>query len=627
MNKVLVNKICWILLAFGLISLNCSDKENGGSGNPLDPDPMPVETIIKKNGTISEAENWSETNTDTSVIVYRINKNCSIESDVKWEKGIRVSIDSSVVVKIRKNGVLSIDEGVKISIGKGAYFDVGAETRGTLIASGSENSPIQFRPGVKDIKWGLKSSDSQAGGIILGDYAVGIKLNYCSITGARAGIYVKSGVPVITNCQIKDCSGTGVYFDSTESSNDSLTFKNNTISDCGGYPLVLPAYKLGNLSSKNSFAKDDSEKNAICVLGGCVADTSAVWEKMDIPYVFSGRTIIGSDKSAMVTIKPGTICKFEKDASLRVGDPGFGVGVLIAKGTKTDSIYFINNVSDEFWGGADMYTGGVYGIWVGLEAPENTAFEYCSIKNAVNGIGIVSVVPRVTISNCLITGCDSNGVVFLGGGIVDSLSFMNNIFTQNGEYGIRIAADQLVNISGSISVNNNGKDGIYVNGASVAASGVWKNCGVPYIVDGQISIESSGGAEKITIDPGTEFRFLKNSGISVGYSSPGTLIAKGTESKPIVFTSYKENEPWGIERDDITCGVRIEEHADSKTELRYCNISTASSGAYINASVKVKNCKFTDCRDYGLIYGKKSDSELISDNTFSDNGEDEFKIE
>lgn len=606
--------------------MNCFDKENGGSVNLLDPEPMPVETIIKKSGTISEAENWSETQTDTSVIVYRINKNCNIESDVKWEKGIRVKIDSSVVVKIRKNGVLSIGEGVSISIGKNAYFDVGTETRGTLIAGGSELSPVNFRAENSEIKWGLKSSTPQGGGIILGDSAVGVKMDYCSISGARAGIYVKSGVPAITNCQISDCKGDGVYFDSTESKNDSLIFKHNVINNCGGYPLTLPACKLSKLSSKNSFLKDDSKKNAIHILGGCVEDTDAVWERMDIPYVFSGRTIIGSDKSAMVTIKPGTVCKFEKDASLRVGDPGFGVGVLIAKGTQTDSIHFINNVADEFWGGADMYTGGVYGIWVGLEAPENTAFEYCSIKNAANGIGIVSVVPRVTIANCLITGCDSNGVVFLGGGVVDSLSFVNNVFTKNGEYGIRITADQLVNFSGSISVENNGKDGIYVSGLNVSMGGVWKNCGVPYVVDGVIEIGSDDKPE-IVVEAGTEFRFLKNSAINVGNSKPGTFVAKGTESKPIVFTSYKDDEPWGIKSDDITCGVRIEENAGSKTELRYCNIINASSGAYINANVKVKNCNITDCQDYGLIYGKNSDSELISDNTFSGNGEDKFEIE
>jgi len=64
----------------------------------------------------------------------------------------------------------------------------------------------------------------------------------------------------------------------------------------------------------------------------------------------------------------------------------------------------------------------------------------------------------------------------------------------------------------------------------------WTKAGSPYIVTGDITVASWASAV-LTVEAGVEVRFEKGTGITVGYVSYGSLIAKGTEASPIRFTS------------------------------------------------------------------------------------------
>ncbi|MBN1600441.1 MAG: right-handed parallel beta-helix repeat-containing protein [Chitinispirillaceae bacterium] len=590
-------KLCQVLFFSAILFIKCSNENNG---NPIVP---PLE-VLTKDGTISNEEAWSETDK-----IYRITDDCSIESQVTWGEGIKVIIDPGTVLSVGNNGILTIEKGVTMKLCDNSYIEVGIYSQGTLKANGSADSPVVFKADTGVQAWG----SSQGGGIILGDSAKNILLNYCIVTEATAGINVKAGSPVITNCKVTSCKGNGIYFESTAGPDDSLTFTNNTISDCSGYPLTLPADKLGNLSGKITFSGFNKENNGIHILGVLVKNEAAVWRKMDLPYIFSQMTVIGSFSAgaSSVTIMPGVVCKFEKNAGIRIGDPSFGVGILIAKGTPEDSIYFINSSPDVIWGDNSA------GIWIGPESTENTLFEYCSIRNATTGICAAGTL--INVSNCRVTGCDSNGITFNYASPVDSMSFNDNFFVKNAGYGISISADQLSNLSGTGSVADNGKGGIYVSGETIWQSGTWKKYDMPFIVDGTLDISGLKGVE-INIHPGTEFHFLPGSYIDVGKSNPGTLIARGSDNLPIIFDSYDQDEYWGADEDGITGGIRIGKNADVKTELKYCKVNNATSGVYVDANVKIENCSFTDNQNYGIVIDKNADQSLIKDNSFSENG-------
>lgn len=599
-----MNKYFNAILFAAILVLSCS--ENNNVNNPVVTPPE----VMDKEGTISEDQIWSGKDT-----VYQVVSDCYIEAEVTWGEKTVVIVDPEAVIKIRNGGVLTIEEGVTVRLNKKSYIEVGKDSHGKLIANGSSSAPISFEADSGAKVWGKPAK----GGIVLGDSAEDIKLNYCSIKKATAGIFVKTGSPTITNCQISSCEGDGIYFDSTAGPSDSLDFAKNKISDCGGYPLTLPAKKLLNLSGSISFSASE-ESSGIKVLGTTVEDSNAVWKKMDLPYIFSGTTMIGSSagKISKVTIMPGVVCKFEKDACIKVGDFRFGSGELIAKGTESDSIYFINKSQGSVWGDS------ISGIWIGPETPAGARFEYCSIQNATTGI-FVWLMGRITVLNCLIKNCEENGVTFKdGGGIVDSSSFLNNTIVGNKGYGISITADQLANLSGTGSVADNGKGGILVTGFDVWNNGTWKKHDAPYIVDGFIDIGGKEGV-RINIKPGTIFEFLKDSYIRVGNSLPGTVIAKGSSDSPIIFRSFNRDEYWGQDSSN-GAGIMIQNLSEPETELRYCQIENATSGGYVDAAAKIEKCTFADNKNYGLIRSKNAESASISNNSYSDNGLDSIYI-
>jgi len=399
-----------VFLAAGLLVSGCSKKD--GNNNPVGP---PVVEVTKK-GAISQAESWSETGK-----IYRVTADCSIEAPVTWKKGIVVVVDPAAVIHIGNNGVLTIEENVTVKFRAGAYIEAGGNSPGTLVATGSATAPIVFKADTAAQWWGLNSG-SRSGGIVVSDSATSVRLSHCTISGAAVGIYISAGFPVITNCTISSCKGDGIYFDTAAGPSDSATFTGNTISGCGGYPLTLPAGKLGNLSGVIAFSALQPEKSAIHVLGASVEDSAAVWRKKALPYRFSGTTIISSFRRiSCVTIMPGVVCEFEAGAYVTIGDPRFGSGTLIARGAPTDSIFFTNSLPGIAWGDS------LGGILVGLESPVNTVLEYCVIQNALSGVYVNT---SVTIQNCLFKDNKNYGIVFDKNDNVSLIS--GNSFLRNG---------------------------------------------------------------------------------------------------------------------------------------------------------------------------------------------------
>jgi hypothetical protein len=310
---------------------------------------------------------------------------------------------------------------------------------------------------------------------------------------------------------------------------------------------------------------------------------------------------------------PGVVCTFDVGACINIGDPRFGSGVLIARGTPQDSIYFISNSPNSIWGDS------IGGIQVGMESPANTVFEYCCIRNATTGL-FVNPGVRATISHCLVTGCLISGITFSNGGPVDENAFKENSCIGNSGYGMRSTADQLTNLSKSGSYIGNGKKGVFVIGTEVWKSGTWKNLSEPYVIDGIIDIGTSDSVS-ISIEPGVKFEFLQNSFIRVGNTSPGTLIASGSEESPILFTSATSDLYWGaLEDETISGGIRIEQFAGTATTLSFCTSTNATNGVYVNAKAKIQNCRFNNNKYYGLIINKKADQSLVMENSFSGNG-------
>jgi RHS repeat-associated protein len=85
---------------------------------------------------------------------------------------------------------------------------------------------------------------------------------------------------------------------------------------------------------------------------------------------------------------------------------------------------------------------------------------------------------------------------------------------------------------------------------TVASNATWTAAGSPYVVSGEVAV--SNGAT-LTIAPGTVVKFNPGAGIQVYGSS--TLVANGTSTNPIVFTSIKDDSAGGDTNRDGTATV------------------------------------------------------------------------
>ncbi|MBN2431626.1 MAG: right-handed parallel beta-helix repeat-containing protein, partial [Acidobacteria bacterium] len=99
-----------------------------------------------------------------------------------------------------------------------------------------------------------------------------------------------------------------------------------------------------------------------------------------------------------------------------------------------------------------------------------------------------------------------------------------------------------------------------------AVSGTWTLSGSPYLVQGDITIESS---QLLTVEPGVEVRFAAGAGLVV--TEYGRLFAEGTPEALIVFTSQAVSPVPG----DWT-GLKFA-RTGNRVTVRYCRIEYAAT--------------------------------------------------
>jgi len=139
----------------------------------------------------------------------------------------------------------------------------------------------------------------------------------------------------------------------------------------------------------------------------------------------------------------------------------------------------------------------------------------------------------------------------------------------------------------------------YVEGI-ITHNTVWMLIDSPFIVINNVTVLPG---VTLTIEPGVEVRFGGNFSLNV----EGTLIADGTEERPIIFTSNKHEAEAG---DWI--GIKFSDVADSY--LSYCTIKYAVHGITVeNSSLTISNCEITENLKSGIkIVG---DSNLTVNNS------------
>ncbi|MBS3767407.1 MAG: right-handed parallel beta-helix repeat-containing protein, partial [Candidatus Cloacimonetes bacterium] len=544
-------------------------------------------------------------------------------------------------IEVVDQDTLTISPGISIKFSTSTRMNV----YGALIADGTDSEHITFTsnadtPAAGDWYY-IQFSGSEPGSI----------LDYCDVNyGGKSdgNIYIRGceGNVTITNCNIEYSGESGIHLKDTYTSYSqptisNCTISNNTnygiycdnndsapqISDCsiqnnGSYPIRTYGDNVKYITSSMTFSGNGN--NAIWV--GSDNVSTGTWFYHDVPYIIGGNITVTDGDT--LTINEENTLKFQESLQLKV------YGVLVADGSSSNHITFTSNSAtrepgdwdyiyfiqsdpgcildycDIFYGGQGADKGNIYisGSY------DNVSITNCDIEYSESaGIYIYDRYSNPSaplIANCTINNNSTYGIFCdynTSGPKISDCSIQNN-----GSYAIRVYADYLKNITGTMNISGNVYNSIRAMGDQVS-TGTWLNHGVPYDLEGDITVNNG---DSLTIAAGDTIRFNGSYALNIY----GQLNANGTDSEHIIITRsptysgywdylhFYTQEECNISYCDFTYGGHgygtiYFQGSSSNVNLNYCTVKYSNScGLYIidDSDPTIKNCIIRDNSSYGI---------------------------
>lgn len=571
-------------------------------------------------------------------------------------------------------GTVTVPEAVSLTINpgiviKGYNSSHRFKVQGVLIADGGSDSERITFTSAKDDNFGNPSDTNKDGtqtfpaignwgGIVFENTSDDAncllnftRLQYGSMPNSYYHTkYINSGQvtmvnasPTIENNIIKDCNYAIYAFQASHPK-----VNNNELVNTAFTP-VAKSLNASPVFSGNTFVNPGW--TAIGIIGenlgfDAVLDKETLASYENITYVLLSNLSINSGTN--VEVKSGVVLKFNNSTSITVN------GGFRTVGLANDSVVFTSIKDDNYGIPRDTKNDGeaeapAAGNWTTIKYTATANDSYNSINytqllfggNSNNGT-ISYVDANGEIANSVISDSYYYGLRFDG---VSNTTCDNNVIIKNcrlDPIAMSLKSNPVMSfVSPDIASNGNGSNGILILEGTLSTSETLQNrdvggiYNIAYIVD-QLTI---GPNAIFTISPGVVIKF-KNyySYITVN----GALVADGTPSDQIVFTSIKDDSKGGDTNDDgnattptgnnwrhITFNASALEHHNL---LNNCilNYGGYSSGWYhgknrsmidiFDAYVKIDNSRIEHCNYGGIgIFG--SANPIISNTELNNIGE------
>jgi PKD repeat protein len=298
---------------------------------------------------------------------------------------------------------------------------------------------------------------------------------------------------------------------------------------------------------------------------------------------------------ATLTIEPGVTIKLKKNAGIYVAEPG---SAIIAEGTAEKPILFTSGETVPQVG--DWVTVRFSDADGGTSRMKYCTFEYGGSQAFTSDkVGMMEVARGKSVSVDNSTFRKSKHYAVLLDSDAEFASFTNNQISEAGDYAV-YACTQNVHTIGSGNVINN--KGIWIEGEWFNGDATWLKHTCPYYTNG-IQVGSTAGMT-LTINPGVEIRFVDiYSDLDVGtYGEKGKLIAKGTATEKIKFTSASETPApgdWGgLEFGTGTMGLTELDHVT--IEYATGNDTDYAAMHVISNSVSMTNSEIKNVKGIGI---------------------------
>jgi PKD repeat protein len=304
--------------------------------------------------------------------------------------------------------------------------------------------------------------------------------------------------------------------------------------------------------------------------GNITADET--WETGYIHYIQSSVYV----DDATLTIQPGAIIKFKSGTQLGIGTKdGITKATLIANGTQEKPILFTADAPTPTPG---FYRGIYFGAGSsGLNSMIYTTVEYGGQVNYETTSGNINIAnTKVSMENNIIRRVAGSGIYTTGS--TSFTKFNNNTITEYNPYALSLSPNTVHTVGNG---NVLGTSPMVIRGGNFnLTQATWTKREFDYVLEGEIAIGNTSYAEgcKLTIDPGVNLKFKGSSRITVGENKyygaiRGTLIAKGTATQPILFTTVSASATSGRHNIYFSSG-------NVTSELKYCTFEYGGGLGY-----------------------------------------------
>ncbi|HPO12989.1 MAG TPA: right-handed parallel beta-helix repeat-containing protein [Candidatus Hydrogenedentes bacterium] len=491
--------------------------------------------------------------------------------------------------KLGENGILNISPGVRVEFAESAsarQSSIGASALGCLNIQGTVENPVLFtshfeapEPG----DWADLAIDEGGSGTL-----ENIIVEYAGQWG-NYSVHIASSEVAVHNLEIRHSSCDGLWLDAPliTPSLDGLV-----IHDTAGWPLVMYTNNMSPVIGESLNFYNNPSGNGMLVLSGSGEQTTSniVWTVNSMPYVIAGWFRIGIGSS--FTIEPGVNVTFTAaGTALQSNIEVMDGGTFTVEGTASKPVHFTSFKSDP-----------APGDWSFIQVDQGgqASFDQCRIRYAgcANSPAFIVKTSDVTVSNMLIEDCQYDGIQLNNVGISPSLS---NIVVRNCVgWGIVQTAITMMPTYSNISLyDNTGGNAIVMwagtGGNSVSQDMHWHLCGAPYAVSGWARFAENVHLE---IDPGVIVQFAPSGAAmqsNFELNNGCSLIANGTPSQRILFTSYKSEPAMGD-------WEFIQFNAGSSGSFNYCTFEYANNPLNIRTSpVTVQNSIIRSSNYQGVV--------------------------
>ena len=346
-------------------------------------------------------------------------------------------------------------------------------------------------------------------------------------------------------------SGGGSSSSSSSSGEPASSSSSSSSSSSGAVSSTSSSSSSSSSGGPPSCGVAPTLSGAACILPESITSNTTLGSACQPWHITSNGTTVADPTDPILTIDPCVTIEVDPGGYLRIG--GSNPGGIVAVGTASQHILLTDSAVSPAagdWGpvvlDSQLDSSSSLGFVDFEYGGQNSSYGYAAPATieVVNANAVKVSLHDLTLTHNLSNGISMRGQTSPGVGFAASSKNITINDWGAGKSPIVLAdADAVATVpAAGLWTGANGTSGqVEITGTTVDASVTWPTLPIPYLLDGYLTVGGTGTTTAtLTIAPGNTVEFLAGHGAGVtvgGSGSPGGLVAVGTASQPINFTS------------------------------------------------------------------------------------------